>query len=102
MKPPKEIDEIVNQALLFAVIWSIGGALEETTRPKFDAFLSELITGEDVATKYSLEVEGFAAKKFPAKLGEYASLFDNYYDKDKLMWMNWVKTIPPYVVPKDG
>lgn len=76
--------------------------MEETTRPRFDAFLTELINGEDVLTKYKLEAEGFVPKKFPAKLGEYKSLFDNFYDKEKLMWVNWLKTIPTYVVPKEG
>lgn len=102
-KLPKEIDEIVNQALLFAVIWSLGGALDEHSRPKFNEFLKELIGSEDVVAKYKLDFEEHTPKKFPAKLGEYNSLFDMYYDKNKLMWVNWVKTLPQaYQVPKEA
>lgn len=92
-KIPKEIDEIILQSLLFAVIWGIGGPMEENTRPKFDQFLQELISGEDVVTKHKLDFEGFNPKKFPAKMGEYKSVFDMFYDKNKLMWVNWVKTL---------
>jgi len=93
-KLPKEIDEIVNQALLFALIWSIGGALDEHSRPKFDVFLQELLAGEDIAIKYKLDMPDFTAKKFPAKMGEFKSLFEMYYDRSKLMWVNWLKTLP--------
>ena len=37
-KIPKEIEEMCMHAVVFAHIWSIGVALDETTRPKFDLF----------------------------------------------------------------
>ena len=30
-------------AVVFSAIWGVGGQIEETTRPKFDKFLQELI-----------------------------------------------------------
>lgn len=38
VKIPKEAEEICMHAVLFAHIWSIGVALDEHTRPKFDEF----------------------------------------------------------------
>jgi dynein heavy chain len=38
VKIPKEAEEMCIHAVIFAHIWSIGVALDETTRPKFDAF----------------------------------------------------------------
>jgi dynein heavy chain len=38
VKIPKEAEEICMHAVIFAHIWSIGVALDETTRPKFDVF----------------------------------------------------------------
>lgn len=38
-KTPKEADEILNNALLYALIWGIGAQIEETTRSKFDKLL---------------------------------------------------------------
>lgn len=97
-KVPREAEEICLNAALFAVLWSIGAAQDETTRPKFDTFLQEILASEDVNEKYKLELENFEPKRIPVKLGEYKSLFDLYFDKEKLAWLNWLKTIPPYVV----
>jgi hypothetical protein len=55
-KLPKEIEEIINNCLLFSVIWSIGCGLDEFTRPKFDTFLQEMIFGDDIITKYKLDL----------------------------------------------
>ena len=30
-------------AVLFSVLWSIGAALDESTRPKFDTFMQEIL-----------------------------------------------------------
>jgi hypothetical protein len=38
VKLPKEHEEMCINAVIFAHIWSIGVALDETTRPKFDKF----------------------------------------------------------------
>ena len=37
-KIPREAEEISLNALVFAHVWSIGVAMDETTRPKFDLF----------------------------------------------------------------
>jgi dynein heavy chain len=56
---------------------------------------------EDVNAKYKLDLPNFEVKKITVKLGEYKSLFDLYFDKEKIAWINWLKTIPPFVVPRD-
>ena len=52
-------------------------------------------------TKYRLDMPNFETRKIPIKLGDYKSLFDLYFDREKIQWINWLKTLPPYVVPKD-
>jgi len=47
---------------------------------------------EDVNAKYRLDIENFEAKKINIKMGEFKSCFDQYYDKDRNMWINWLKT----------
>jgi hypothetical protein len=42
-KIPREAEEMCINAVLFAVVWSIGCALDETTRPRYDAFLQEVL-----------------------------------------------------------
>lgn len=48
VKIPKEAEDICMHAVLFAHIWSIGVALDETTRPKFDVFFQDILLNEDV------------------------------------------------------
>lgn len=100
-KIPREMEEMCNNAVVFANIWSVGAALDETTRPKFDIFFQDLLAAEDVNKKYNLDLPAFEAKKIPVKLGDFKSVFDLFFERDKINWINWLKTIPPYVVPKD-
>ena len=37
-KVPKECEEICMNAIIFSFVWSVGAALDENTRPKFDLF----------------------------------------------------------------
>jgi len=100
-KLPKEHEDICINAVVFAHIWSIGVALDEFTRPSFDKFFQEVLAQDDVNAKYRLDLENFETKKINVKMGEYKSCFDQYFDKERVMWVNWLKTQPPYVVPKD-
>ena len=101
VKIPKEAEDIVMHAVIFAHIWSIGVALDEIARPKFDVFFQDILLNEDVNAKYKLDLPNFEVKKIGVKLGEFKSLFDLYFDREKLSWINWLKTMPPFVVPKD-
>lgn len=60
-----------------------------------------MLAGEDVNAKYKLDLPNWEVKKIPVKLGDYKSLFDIFFERDKINWINWLKTIPPFVVPKD-
>ena len=37
-KVPRECEEICMNAMVFSFVWSVGASLDESTRPKFDAF----------------------------------------------------------------
>lgn len=101
-KLPKEFEEMVPNFMLFALIWSFGGGMDEKARPKFDTFCQELINGDNVNEKFDLDLVEWEPKKLGIKLPEFKSLFDIFYDKEKLIWLNWIKTIPSYSVPKDA
>ena len=51
---PNDIEDKVYNSFIFSVIWGIGGALDETTRPRFDAFLQDILQAENVCEKYKL------------------------------------------------
>lgn len=101
VKIPKEADEMLQNAVIFAQIWSIGVALDEFTRPKYDTMIQEILANEDVNAKYNLDLPNFEVKKIGVKLGEFKSVFDLYFDRDKMAWINWLKTVPTFIVPRD-
>jgi len=95
VKMPSDIEDKILNALVFASIWGIGGALEETTRPRFDAMLQEMLNGEDIVVKHNLDMGEKAPDitKIPNKLpNEYKSLFDLYFDSEEMKWINWMNT----------
>jgi len=101
---PQNINERLNNALVFATIWGIGGAIDETTRERFDQFLQELIQGENVIEKYKLDMEADQKHdpiKLPVKIGDCKSLFDMSYDPEENRWVNWLVTVPKYIVNRD-
>ena len=88
-------------ALIFAFIWGIGAQIDETTRQRYDTLLQDMINGEDVNTKYNLELEDLdEPQRIKNNLGtDYTSLFDISFDVAECKWLNWMKTQPPYEVP---
>jgi len=106
IKIPNDIEDKLINALIYSAIWGIGGALDEFTADKYDLFLQELINGEDVREKYSLDMGPDGAEKYPAmkiatKIGEMKSLYDLYFDMEDMRWTHWLQTVPKYVVNKD-
>ena len=56
IKISKDIDDILANTTLFCVIWSVGAALEETSRKHFHEFILNLITGSsEIPVKYDIE-----------------------------------------------
>ena len=102
VKLPNEFEQMVPNFVFFALIWGVGGALDETSRPKFNEFVQELINGDDVNEKFDLELENWEPKKLNVKLPDMKSVFDIFYDKTNMVWLNWIKTIPTYTIPKDA
>ena len=108
-KLPKEIDEMIPNYLLFSIIWGIGGSMHESKRPQFNDMLYEIIAGENIYQKCKLDMriplkEGqeFEIMKLNVNVpADVKNLFDIYYDDNKLAWINWVKTIPQYMIPKN-
>lgn len=57
IKLPKEIDEILGNAILFSCVWSVGAALDESCRKKFNEFLIKLISAAaDIPELYQLDL----------------------------------------------
>jgi dynein heavy chain len=106
---PKDIDDKLYNALLYSLIWGIGGIVDENGRIKFDEFLNKLIAGEEVIEAYNLDLgqddnnerKVYEPMKLNNKLGEYNSFFEIYFDIEDMKWTNWMNTIDKYVVNKE-
>jgi hypothetical protein len=107
---PKDIEDRLLNALVFAAIWGIGGVIDERTRSKFEAFFMSAINGDEVieANKLDLGKDDEELPKIyePMKVahkiaGDFASVFDLYFDQEELSWRNWMATRDRYVVNKE-
>jgi hypothetical protein len=56
VKIPGDIEAKLINSLIYSAIWGIGGCLDENTRGKYDQFLQSLLMGEDVISKYTLDM----------------------------------------------
>jgi hypothetical protein len=94
-KIPGNVEDVCLNALVFAFIWGIGAQIDENTRQMYDTLLQEIILGEDVNEKYTLELEEKYPEpiRFKTSLGsEYTSLFDLSFEHEECKWINWMKT----------
>lgn len=101
---PNDIEDKLINALIYSTIWGIGGGIEEGTRHKFDTFLQELITGENMVEKYNLDMGPDYNRdpmKVPNKMGDFKSLFDLFFDQTEMRWTNWMMTEEKYIVNKE-
>ena len=87
---------------VFCCVWSIGVALEETTRKKFSEFLTHIFNGSpDIIDSLRLDPDySLAPIVFGVKMPEKVNLFDMFYSCEKLVWQNWSQTTPPFLIPK--
>jgi len=102
----KDAEDMLDQVILFAVVWSVGAALEESVRKGFHEFLLKLITGV-VNSNYSSPEFASLDLRFPnpattilkeaeltatlpgTKLPERMSFFDLCFERGKNIWINW-------------
>lgn len=88
-------DKLTNQVLqgyfLFSVIWSIGGSVNEASRPKFDAMLQSFFTANAVSKPASFNIE---TSPPPGPVYEYM------YDGPTASWKKWLALLPEtYNIP---
>ena len=80
------VDDVVQ-----AIYWSLGAALMEEGREKFDAFVKEYA---------ALPIKSIDDEKLagPGEIpGVEATVFEYYWDSERLGWVPWVQLVPEYV-----
>lgn len=56
LKIPKEINDTLINYIIFSLIWSFGGCLEEGSRKKFNSLIYDMIAGKDIASEYKIDL----------------------------------------------
>jgi hypothetical protein len=49
-------EEYYHNCLIFALVWSCGGILEESIRPRFQKFIISVMQGINVSKEFSLPI----------------------------------------------
>ena len=81
-KVPKQIDDMLTNLVVFCCIWSLGAALEETTRKKFSEFFMHLYNGSpDIIETLKLDPDyEISPIVLGIKIPEKVNVFDMYYN----------------------
>ena len=97
---PKNAEDVLNNAIVFSLIWGIGCQIDEATRPKINEFFTDLIYGEEVCKKHGLDCSFDEPLKMKHNLGDsHKSLFDICFKEQDLKWISWINTIPQFETP---
>lgn len=83
---PKNFEEQSHNAILFAMVWSLGAILEEQVRDRFHQFLLKIVRKENISEYISLDIEiDIEAFNFQIKLNSLIeqSLFSVFFQKNE-------------------
>ena len=102
-KIPKEMEDVLGCLSLFSVVWSMGAALEETSRKGFNEFMARLVVGDsEVCQQFRIDTDyPFEPSTIHSKLPEKPNFFEYFYNKEKMMFVNWIQTVPAFLLPKN-
>lgn len=105
-KPAKDLIQMFTGKLesifLFSLIWSLGGALDRGSRPKFDQFLRDLMRKNKSGAAFP---KSGLVHDYALDLGETLGQDDQQQQLEKstigkgpVRWVPWTDTVPPYTV----
>ncbi|XP_045030294.1 dynein axonemal heavy chain 7 isoform X2 [Daphnia magna] len=82
-------------SILFALTWTIGGALESESQIKFDTFIRSLLSGKSEAFPYPT-----SAGRWECHLPSDGTLYDYVYEyKQRGQWRQWAETVRNIPIP---
>ena len=89
--------EKIENFIIFSALIGFYGTFKKN--PKFQDFFFDLILGNDVVSKYSIEVgPDWKQRKMSPKLHDFEDIFDIVYNAQKNKWEKWNETQPEFKV----
>jgi len=100
--PPYELEQyqqiiILENLILFSLIWSLGSTIDEESRFKFSEFFLKEIKGENLVASQDLPYK-FTGPAFPDKL----TCFEYVFDRKTNDWYPWVDTFETQPIADDA
>ena len=84
-------------SILFALTWTIGGAVDSDSRVKFDTFIRSILTGKNESFPYPT-----SAGRWECHLPSDGTLYDYVYEyKQRGQWRQWAEMIRNETIPED-
>ena len=86
---------------LYALMWSVGGVVDETSRKGFDQYFKKMLR-EPLKSEYKKDklVKFDRQSVMPEIAGNL--VFDFYYDYAEARWRNWKDALKEPVIPSDA
>eukprot|EP00398_MALV-I-01_sp_L67-1_P000742 gene742-313_t len=104
----KETGPRIESLFYFALTWTLGGVLDETSRGKFDEFLREIIVSptEECREKYTIISKDWtptpATRKEALPPAEGALVYDFMVNPESGKWQSWQQRIKQLNIPDNA
>ncbi|GFH22696.1 uncharacterized protein HaLaN_20203, partial [Haematococcus lacustris] len=93
----------VEACLLLALIWSVGGTVDEAGRASFDYHLRRFLKGEYGAySQWAPDTQRWRLGPLKRGLPPDASVYDWVYDLGRNAWRPWMDTVQPQVISPEA
>eukprot|EP00965_Chrysotila_dentata_P002957 95741-Pleurochrysis_carterae.AAC.3 len=98
---PKQAVETLQSAVVFSLIWGIGGTVDAEGRRKFDAFVRCLLKRDrpPELSNPTAPKTAVLATKLLKPLPDEGLVYDYVYDSQKRAWAGWMASVPNYAIP---
>ena len=91
---------------MFCTIWSIGAAIDETSRKGFSDYILHLVTANpDIPKLYNTTLYiqyPFEPQAIVHKIPEQTNVYESKFNYKNNTWINWTQTVEKFLIPKGG
>ncbi|KAF4673078.1 Dynein heavy chain 1, axonemal [Perkinsus chesapeaki] len=111
-EPVKELDQALGSVFIFALLWSVGAAIDGPGRERLSSFLWATLSDDPgkLLDEHDRGGEGAGFRLPPSHsndiklngVDEGDNLFDYCFLVAENRWVPWLETIPEFVVPRNA
>jgi dynein heavy chain len=107
---PADVEKFIEGCFIYAMIWSVGVAVDSNGRKKFDAYMRLLLKGEVFSTPEYIDFKiktpeynyDDGTKKMSTSFPDEGLVYDYNFDRKRGIWMNWFDGLPTFKIPRES